>query len=236
MQAESRRVQGTGASDESLLPELLHALSQPLTALRCSLELTLLQPRNSEEYRKRLRESLDLTEEITTLTAGIRELFEVEQPNSCEQGVVFDKILQTTVRELLPVADGMGVSVSMFCAPALLVHGDGDRFYKALFHMIEFFLSFSHPGDELSLQANPEGADIVFALHLIRRLATESGEEASKSRRNAKAYLAFLIARRVFELEGGGVEFESEDGQISLHVRLPLMTPVLEDSVMEIGE
>jgi hypothetical protein len=70
MQAESRKVQGTGASDESLLPEPLHALSQPLTAFRCSLELTLLQPRNSEEYRKRLHESLDLTEEITTLAAG----------------------------------------------------------------------------------------------------------------------------------------------------------------------
>jgi signal transduction histidine kinase len=113
MQAESRKVQGTGASDESLLPELLHALSQPLTALRCSLELTLLQLRNSEEYRKRLRESLDLTEETTTLAAGIRELLEVEQPSSREQRVVFDKILQTTVRELLPVANSMGVGVSM---------------------------------------------------------------------------------------------------------------------------
>jgi signal transduction histidine kinase len=114
MQAESRKVQGTGASDESLLPELLHALSQPLTALRCSLEVTLLQPRNSEEYRKRLRESLDLTEEITTLAAGIRELLEVEQPSSREQRVVFDKVLQTTVRELLPVADGMSSKRGIF--------------------------------------------------------------------------------------------------------------------------
>jgi len=227
MPVESLKVSATGAAEESLLPELLHALSQPLTALRCSLELTLLQPRNSEEYRKRLRESLDLTEEITTLAAGIRELLEVEQRRSGEQRVVFDKVLQTTVRELLPVADSMGVGVSMICAPALFVHGDGDRFYKALFYMIEFFLSFSHPGDELSLQANPEGAEIVVALQLIRRLATKPGGEASKSRRNAKTYLAFLIARRVFEVEGGRVEFEPEDGQISLHVRLPLMTPVL---------
>lgn len=67
MPVESHKLTGAGASEESLLPELLYALSQPLTALRCSLELTLLQPRNSDEYRKRLRESLDLTKDIATL-------------------------------------------------------------------------------------------------------------------------------------------------------------------------
>ena len=233
MPVESHKLTGAGASEESLLPELLHALSQPLTALRCSLELTLLQPRNSEEYRKRLRESLDLTKDITTLAAGIRELLEVEQPSSRTQTVAFDKILQTTVRELLPVADSMGVGVSMICAPALLVRGDGDRFYKALFYLIEFFLSFARPGDELNLQASPEGDEIAFVIQLIRRLPREIGSRDSKSQRNARTYLAFLIARRVFEVEGGRVEFEPEDGQISLRARLPLMTSALEEIAVE---
>jgi K+-sensing histidine kinase KdpD len=229
MPVEFRKLTGAGASEESLLPELLHALSQPLTALRCSLELTLLQPRNSEEYRKRLRESLDLTKDITTLTAGIRELLEVEQPGSRTQTAAFDKILQTTVRELLPVADSMGVGVSMICAPALLTHGDGDRFYKALFYLIEFFLSFAHAGDELSLQASPEGDEIAFVMQLIQSLRRETGSGDSKAQGNARTYLAFLIARRVIEVEGGRVEFEPEDGQISLRARLPLLTSGLED-------
>ena len=151
MPSDARRSPLTsGASEESLLPELLHALSQPLTALRCSLELTLLQPRNSEEYRKRLRESLGLTEEITTLAAGIRELVEVEQPGDPGQRVVFDKVLQTTVRELLPVADSKGVGVSLFCAPSLLTLGDAQQFYKALFYFIDFLLSLSCKGEPTS--------------------------------------------------------------------------------------
>jgi EAL domain-containing protein (putative c-di-GMP-specific phosphodiesterase class I) len=51
MPVEMSSAQGTKLEQESLLPELLHALNQPLTSLRCSLEVTLLQPRDSDEYR-----------------------------------------------------------------------------------------------------------------------------------------------------------------------------------------
>lgn len=210
-------------SEESLLPELLHALSQPLTALRCSLEVTLLQPRNSEEYRKRLRESLGLIEEIATLAAGIRELVEVEQPSPGGPQVRFDKILRSTVREWLPPADSKGVSMSLICAASLLTRGDTERFYKAIFYFMEFLLGFAGTGDELNLQAHPEGAEIAFDLQLSRCGTADTSD--SKTRRSAKAYMKFLIARRIIEVEGGRVEFEHQDTPLALRIHLPLFAP-----------
>src|ERR1700757_3363565 len=103
MPSESNHL-SAAQSEESLLPEVLHALSQPLTALRCSLELTLLQPRDSDEYRKRLKESLSLAEEVTTLTGGIRELLDTEKRRTTISPIDFSKLLRMTFREFSPLA------------------------------------------------------------------------------------------------------------------------------------
>ena len=219
MQSESVGRGSASASEESLLPDLLHALSQPLTALRCSLELTLLQPRNSEEYRKRLRESLGLTVEITTLTAGIRELLEIEQTAYPYTRVALDKVLRTSVREFLPVADHKGVEVSLLCTPSLFVLGDPEQFSKAAFCLMDFFLGPSCKGDELSIQASAHADKIEIEILLSRKGGASCSNASGK--RNAKSYLAFLIGRRVFELSGGHVELQQDAKRTSLRACLP---------------
>jgi signal transduction histidine kinase len=205
---------------ESLLPELLHALNQPLTALRCSLEMTLLQPRDSDEYRKRLRDSLRLAEEITTLTGGIREMVDAERPCDHAQCVDVSALWGTTVREFLPVAASRGVSLSLLCTPSLATLGDPYQFSKAFFYLLDFVLSDASKGDELTVQAGPEGDQIEVTLDLLKsRSATTSTRDTSRPK--VKSYLAFLIARRLLEVSGGGVRFQREATQSSLRVRLP---------------
>src|SRR5246127_1379128 len=111
MPVDMSAAHGAKLEQDSLLPELLHALNQPLTSLRCSLELTLLQPRDSEEYRNRLRESLRLTEDIVVLSSGIRELLDVEEPSACSGQVALDKVIESSVREVLPLAESQQMRV-----------------------------------------------------------------------------------------------------------------------------
>lgn len=216
--ARGRAAESTRDEQESLLPELLHALNQPLTALRCSLEMTLLQPRDSEEYRKRLRESLRLAEEITTLAGGIREMVEAERPSEHSQRVDVSALLGTTVREFLPVAASTGVSLSLLCVPSLATRGDPYQFSKAFLYLLDFILSHSSKGDELTIQASRDGAEIDVALELTKRRALVAAIRAGKS--TAKTYLAFLIARRIIEVEGGTVRLEREGTQVSLQIRM----------------
>lgn len=210
---------------ESLLPELLHALNQPLTSLRCSLELTLLQPRDSDEYRNRLRESLRLTEDIVVLSSGIRELLDVEQPGGSPTRVAFDRVLESSVRELLPLAEAQDIRVELTCLPSLAVLGDSQRYLAALLHFLGFLLSFAQKDDELTIRAGVEGNWVALSMLLEKREknGTKLPSDCAESHGSAKSYLRLLIARRIFEVEGGNVFVERENQRIRLSVKLPFL-------------
>src|ERR1700741_3237525 len=168
MPVEMSSAQGTKLEQESLLPELLHALNQPLTSLRCSLEVTLLQPRDSEEYRRRLRESLKLTEDIMVLSRGIRELIDVEQPCSEPRAIALDKVLRSAVRELLPLTDVQGIELSLLCEPLPNVLGDEQQFFMAAMYFLSFLLSFANTGDKVCVQGSAERHDVAVTFEFVK--------------------------------------------------------------------
>lgn len=221
---------GTKVEQESLLPELLHALNQPLTSLRCSLEVTLLQPRDSDEYRRRLRESLKLTEDITVLASGIRELIEVEQPIAQPRAVCFDKVLQFSVRELMPLAESEGVSMGTLCTPSLIALGDEQQFSTAVIYLLSFLLNRSSKGEELNIQAKRDGEEIALAFELNKRNTQGSGSKVSAKPGAARAYLRLLVARRIFEVAGATVQVELDSKVVSIQIRFPRLSSTQEDA------
>lgn len=227
MRSEAAPGGGSKLEQESLLPELLHALNQPLTSLRCSLELTLLQPRDSEEYRKRLRESLRLTEDIVVLSSGIRELLDVEQPGHHSGCVAFEQVLASSVRELLPLADARQVRVHLDCASSLPVPGDSQRYLAALLYFLGFLFNFAGQSDELTIRAAADGEWVGLSLVLDKAdQRADSPWNALDGPGNARSYLRLLIARRIFEIEGGSVLVEREKQRVSLRVKLPCAQPL----------
>ena len=212
---------GTKLEQESLLPELLHALNQPLTSLRCSLEVTLLQPRDSDEYRRRLRESLKLTEDITVLACGIRELIDVEQPIAQPRAVSLDKILQFSTRELMPLADAEGVGISVLCTPSLAVLGDEQQLSTAIIYLLSFLLNRSSQGGEVNVQAKRDGEEIALAFELSEGVTQGSGSKPPAKPGAARAYLRLLVARRIFEVAGGTVRVDLNSKRGSIRIRLP---------------
>ncbi len=68
-------------SPEELLRELFHGLSQPLSTLRCSLELALRrQPLTATEYRDLLQHALAQAEHAACLIVSLREMLESGEP------------------------------------------------------------------------------------------------------------------------------------------------------------
>jgi signal transduction histidine kinase len=65
-----------GCQDPQLLADLFHALSQPLTTLRCYLDLSLRRSPTSKQNRQELESALQAAESVTRLVADIRELVE----------------------------------------------------------------------------------------------------------------------------------------------------------------
>ena len=107
--------QSTMAGDgerRELISDLFHALNQPLTTLRCSLELALQQPRTAKQYRDGLSVALKHAEQIAWLATGIRELLEADDADDDRQVLALEVCLQEAVVDLLPVAETAGVRLS----------------------------------------------------------------------------------------------------------------------------
>src|SRR5215467_14597368 len=89
--------QEPAGEQQKLVSELFHALSQPITALRCSLELALYT--QSYPSKENLQTALAHAEKIAQLASGIRELVQADDPGDervalllkdCLRGVVVD--------------------------------------------------------------------------------------------------------------------------------------------------
>jgi hypothetical protein len=174
-----------------------------------------------------LQESLGLTQEITMLTGGIKELLEAEKPGNSRQRLSFDAILRTTVQELLPVASSGGVGLSLLPMPALAVLGDPDQFYKALLYLLDFALVSCCTGDELLVQSAPHEGCIECTIECARHPEQDSTPE-TKPKGTARSYLNLLIARRVLEVAGGTVFLERTPQQFYLRLQLPMAAEVAE--------
>ena len=98
-----------------VLGELVHSLSQPLTSLRCSLELSLdLSPGEAAEQRQEgVLAALQQTEKVIGMVQLIREYLDVEQPGPKTPSSALAPALEGVVEELSSIAAVRGVRLCL---------------------------------------------------------------------------------------------------------------------------
>jgi signal transduction histidine kinase len=97
--------------DQDVLGELLHSLSQPLTSLRCSLELSLDEA--AERQRAAVGIALQQTERVIGMIQLMREYLDAEQPGPETRRVSLDRVLREVVVDLGSVAEVQGVDLGV---------------------------------------------------------------------------------------------------------------------------
>jgi signal transduction histidine kinase len=133
----------TDCDPRALSFELLHALSQPLTALRCSLELALQQNPTPEKCREILNRSLAQAERASWLTMAIRELFDAGRPGeNCEVLDLRGELVRA-IGDIAMVADASGVKIIWLAGKAGFgevrsseIWFDELRLHRALFNLL----------------------------------------------------------------------------------------------------
>jgi C4-dicarboxylate-specific signal transduction histidine kinase len=157
-------VVATTAKGRSPLAHLLHALNQPLTGLQCSLELAAASPRTADQYVRTLREALDLTGRMRILVEAIRELADNEDDSQHVEAFQLDALVCDTVDGLFPVAETIGVRLTLLGQSSLRVRADRRRFATLLFRWLESALSLAHTGSELQIVTSSEPARTCIAV------------------------------------------------------------------------
>jgi hypothetical protein len=181
------------------LGSLTHRLSQPLTALRGVIELTLLAERKTEEYCGALQQALDQTDRIVQLVVSLREFAESAIPSSLEERVLFGEV--TT---------------------GLYVQTDPDRLRLALQRTFDRVIRSSPPASHIQSRVSAVNDRACLSIDAPKfnsghpealsegKTDTPGGVFAQAAKANS---LDWIITRRLIEGLGGTSQMTNGDSQ-----------------------
>ena len=209
-----------------LISDLFHALNQPITALRCSVELNLLQPRTAEQYCLALQNASEHGERIAQLSNGISALLQTDDPGDEREAISLDACLRETVADLQPVAEAADLKLTVERLTPCRVFLEPRRLRQALFHLFEFVLTSRPAGGVVTLIAEESRTDAVVVLTAAggEYLCNEelSPAEAGAREQELNRRLSFAIARGIFERAGGSLHELRDRPCTRIKLRLPL--------------
>ncbi len=97
--------------DQDVLGELLHSVSQPLTSLRCSLELSLDEA--AEQQQTSVVLALQQTEQVIGMIQLMREYLDAEQPNLDSRRSSLDAVLRSVIEDSTSIGELRGISLRL---------------------------------------------------------------------------------------------------------------------------
>jgi signal transduction histidine kinase len=209
------------AEDESrqLVSDLFHQLSQPLTTLCCSLELTLLQNSTPEQYSELVNRALDQAERVSWLATALRELFDAGQPGPDLEVLELRRVVQDAVSDLLPVAESAGVEVRYLLRSACWVWFDAQRLRQGLFHLLGSAVAWGGRDAVLQIELEEGGNEAVLGL-TVSGHGAGNGLSPANSDQELLQRLGLGIARAIFEAARCKFWVECEAQQMSVQVRV----------------
>jgi len=208
-------------SEAAFISEVFHSLSQPLTALHCTLDLALQRDRTLKQLRASVQGALESAERLRQRLLLVRALNDAAAPD----GHVRINDLGTLVRELCedmsPLFESAGrvLEVDLPCHP-LPVHVDHARLMRALVAFVDYLLRYLPQGERLSIRLDRAGDQKA-----EMRIAAASSLPVSPGNEFPSAAYACEIelARRTFTAAGGEFELTTSDPGLSVwRATLPL--------------
>jgi signal transduction histidine kinase len=217
-----------------VLGELLHSLSQPLTGLRCSLELSLQLPldRSIEEVTEHQQASvsaaLQQTERVIGMIQLMREYLDAEQPEPQAFSSALAPAMRSVIEELSSIAAVRGVRLRLVgtCMAALPV--PESRLRLALQYLIATMIEAQLVGGKVMLLLGEGPAGAVLRVEGERGFQQQKPRATSPQTTMRRARIA--IASRVLESAGASLVFGSGDvDPTGFVLRIPRRVPLLPD-------
>jgi len=209
------------SAEAAFISEVFHSLSQPLTALHCSLDLALRRDRTLKQLRASVQTALDNAERLRQRLLLVRALNDAADPGDLSQAIDLSALLRELAEDMLPLFQSAGQKLELHvCCEPRLVRGDSTRLTRALFCFLEYLFRYSPQGALLAIHLNHnERQQAEIRIETAACLPVAPADEASASPYSCE----IEFARRSFRAAGGEFELLSCDaGQSVWQATLPL--------------
>jgi len=199
--------------DQSVLGELLHSLSQPLTTLRCSLELSVEEVVGQQQNT--ISAALEQTDRVIGVVRLMREYLDTESVTSPQPPVPLGPVLRSVVEQLSPAAAQRQVRLQLTggcSAPIALVE---PQLRLALQYLISILIEEQPPHGEVTLRLEQGPSESELRAHSAQHIAPRH-DPASTTLHDVQ----LAIARRLLESVGALVIFD-RDHRSGFQLRIP---------------
>jgi signal transduction histidine kinase len=224
-----------------VLGELLHSLSQPLTSLRCSLELSIEEV--AEQQQESVSVALEETEKVIGMIQLMREYLDAEQSGTGVCRVALAPVLRNVMGELSSIAAVREIQLRLAGSSMATLPVPQTRLRLALQYLIEALIEAQPAGGKvmLWLGEGPAGTVLRAAdehgfremnLCVPERCAMSHPAKWSASPEITSASTSTLrrvrlaIASRVLETAGASLVFVNADVDHHQEVDSPTVDPM----------
>jgi hypothetical protein len=210
-------IRATPGEQSERISEILHVLSQPITALECGLELSLRKDKTPGELRARLRSSLSTARLLHQRLVEFHVLQDAEQPGDTSHPAAIQTLLLQLREDYLPKAQSASVTLAVKCEP-VMVCGNEARLQNGFFHLLEFLMRTCPPHGYLRICAHLLSSAVVEVNFSSSALNSHQAQEPSLA-----GDLDLRIARSRFQAAGGNLAITRTLGtQVAGYVHLLL--------------
>ncbi len=212
-----------------------HELRTPLSVLKAATESSLERERTNTEYIRALKDILDETNMLTTLTDDLLLFSRVERmPVVHKENVHFSEVVATEVRRIGPYAEKRHISLHTDLNPDIHVAGDTHLLKRVCINLLKNAVDYNKDGGEISITLSTSGTQCLLSmkdtgvgiapsdLHRI----FDPFFKASTSRKAVYGHgsgLGLSIVKESIEAHGGSIQVTSDVGKGTVvTVSLPL--------------
>ena len=211
----------TESAEAALISEVFHSLSQPLTALHCSLDLALRRDRTLKQLRASVQIALDNAERLRQRLLLVRALNDAVDPGDLSQPTDLSTLLRELGEDMRPLFESVGQKLELHVdRDPLLVRGDSTRLAQALFCLLEYLFRYSPQTALLAIHLTHTEQKADICIDTAACLPVGPADDASATPYSCEIELV----RRSFRAAGGEFDLVNCDsGRSVWRATLPRM-------------
>lgn len=235
LQEETRRVEEASRHKSQFLANMSHELRTPLNAVLgfAALLQEQLESGLTERQRRHLRNIQEAGEHLLELINDVLDLSRVEagRLDLRPETVAAAELLEPVLGGTRAAAASAGVGFAAHVVSDVALRLDPARFRQILFNLLSNAVKFTPRGGRVALRLEAEDGELVVTVtdtgigippeqrHRVFGMFERLHEERSEV---GGAGLGLALTKRLVELHGGSIGFESEEGRgTTFVVRVP---------------
>jgi heavy metal sensor kinase len=226
LNAMMERLAGAFESQRRFTADASHELRTPVTIIQNEVEVALIRPRSSGEYRQIL---MGILEEARRMTRLINDLLFLARNDALPEmldtvEVPLDDLCRLVKEEFQSLADAKGLRLHADpLTEGLSVSGDPEQLRWLLENLVDNALKYTSPPGEVRLSLFPQKSGAAVAVedtgpgiekeHLSRLFERFYRVDKSRSRSFGGSGLGLSISQQIARLHGGSLTAESDFGK-----------------------